>query len=65
MREHGLDKQHLVWISKLWEQGHFESKTIITTRSFPEGAPESPMVFKLLVDTVQAALNKQWWDKGK
>ena len=35
------------------------------TMELPHGAPESPMVFTLLVDTVLAAMSKKWWKRGK
>ena len=57
LKAHGVDKKHWAWISKLWEQ-HIKSRKFKTMRELPQGAPESPMVFTLLVDTVPAALNK-------
>ena len=35
-------------------------KKFKTTRRLRHGAPESPMLFTLLVDTLLAALNKTW-----
>ena len=68
MKEHGIGNQHLAWISKLWEQHsldmrlrHFTSRKFKTTNWRPQRAPESPLVFKNLVDTVLSELNKTCW----
>ena len=47
-KEHGVDQQHLAWISKLLEQRtlqmrlrHFTTRKFETTRGLPQGAPEA------------------------
>ena len=71
MKEHGVDKQHLAWISKLrTTQLTNEACTLrVEKNQNNQGAPtwsaRKLMVFTELVDTVLAALNKKWRRKGK
>jgi hypothetical protein len=44
--------------------GHHTSRRFKTTRGLPQGAPESPFVFTVLVDSILMNLNKKWQSAG-
>ena len=57
VKEHGVGKQHLAWMSKLWEQhglkmmlGHSTSRKIQDNEEAPKGCARKPMR-ELVLDT--------------
>lgn len=67
LQEHGVGPHLQAWIAKLWADhtlemrlGCYRSARFSTTRGLPQGAPESPFVFTVLVDSILGRLNKKW-----
>ena len=71
LREHGVGVHHQAWLAKLWQEhtlemrlGKYTSQRFTTSRGLPQGAPESPFVFTVLVDTILMRLNSKWEKNG-
>ena len=67
LRRKGASRHHLAWLAKMWQEhslemkmGGYNTSRFQTTRGLPQGAPESPIVFTILIDMVMEALEEKW-----
>ena len=65
LKAKGVSSHHLAWMSKMWQEhslvmkmGGYETQRFKTTRGLPQGAPESPLIFTILIDTVLQNLDE-------
>lgn len=68
----GASLHTIAWIVKLWMEHSLEmrmgpvtSQRFATTRGLPQGAPESPVVFTIIVEMVMRKLQAKWSCKKK